>query len=90
MLDVGRQFRRMFVRFEGEGLRDRRLGVVSPRRADAAEIGRMCSLYRYRYRDFKVTFQRNPNRFVNKEPEPPQKPTAVWINPPNPEVNYQA
>lgn len=58
MLGVsGRQFRRMCVRFEGEGLeglRDRRLGLVSPRRADAAEIGRMCGLYRDRYRDFTV------------------------------------
>ena len=53
----GRQFRRMCVRFDGEGeegLRDRRLGAISPRRSDAAEIGRMCSLYRDRYRDFSV------------------------------------
>lgn len=53
----GRQFRRMCVRFEGEGLeglRDRRLGLVSPRRADPAEIGRMCGLYRDCYRDFTV------------------------------------
>jgi hypothetical protein len=53
----GRQFRRLCVRFDEEGvegLRDRRLGMVSPRRADTAEIGRMCGLYRDRYRDFTV------------------------------------
>lgn len=53
----GRQFRRLCVRFEGEGLeglRDRRLGLASPRRADAAELGRMCGLYRDRYADFSV------------------------------------
>lgn len=54
----GRQFRRRCVRFEGErleeGLRDRRLGRVSPRRADAAELGRMCGLYRDRHADFSV------------------------------------
>ncbi len=53
----GRQFRRLCVRFEGEGLeglRDRRLGRVSPRRADAAELGRMCGLYRDRYADFSI------------------------------------
>lgn len=53
----GRQFRRMCVRFDDEGLeglRDRRLGMASPRRADTAEIGRMCGLYRDRYRDFTV------------------------------------
>jgi len=53
----GRQFRRLCVRFDDEGadgLRDRRLGRVSPRRSDASEIGRMCGLYRDRYRDFTV------------------------------------
>jgi hypothetical protein len=53
----GRQFRRLCVRFDDEGLdglRDRRLGMASPRRADAAEIRRMCELYRERYRDFSV------------------------------------
>jgi transposase len=51
----GRHFRRLCVRFEAdglEGLRDRRLGRPSPRRADPAELGRMCRLYRDRYRDF--------------------------------------
>jgi hypothetical protein len=53
----GRQFPRLCVRFDDEGvagLRDRRLGVVSPRRADRVEIGRMCALYRERHRDFTV------------------------------------
>ena len=58
MLGVsGRQFRRLCLRFDDEGedgLRDRRLGRVSPRRSDAAEIGRMGGLYRDRYRDFTV------------------------------------
>jgi putative transposase len=26
----------------------------------------------------------NPERFVNKPPTPPNKPTAAWINPPTP------
>jgi hypothetical protein len=53
----GRQFRRMCVRFDDEGLeglRDRRLGMASCRRADTVEIGRMCGLYRDRYADFTV------------------------------------
>ena len=53
----GRQFHRLCVRFDDEGadgLRDRHLGLVSPRRSDAAEIGRMGGLYRDRYRDFTV------------------------------------
>jgi len=26
-------------------------------------------------------FRDNPERFVNKAPAPPKKPTAAWINP---------
>ena len=53
----GWQFRRLCVRFDDEGeagLRDRRLGKASSRRADPVEIGRMCGLFRDRYRDFSV------------------------------------
>src|SRR4029077_21118165 len=53
----GRNFRRLIVRYEevGEdGLRDRRLGRPSPRRAPAAELSRMQILYQERYRDFTV------------------------------------
>lgn len=28
-------------------------------------------------------FTKNPERFVRKQPQPPQKPDAVWINPPD-------
>ncbi len=53
----GRNFRRLIVRYDEEGeagLRDRRLGKVSPRRAPAAELSRMQILYQERYRDFTV------------------------------------
>jgi transposase len=53
----GRHFRRMIERYEEEGrdgLRDRRLGAPSPRRAPAAELTRMQRLYREQYRDFTV------------------------------------
>jgi hypothetical protein len=35
-------------------------------------------------------FNRNPERFVRKEPEPPAKPTATWINPPQKKLNIEA
>ena len=53
----GRHFRRLLSRYEedgAEGLCDRRLGKVSPRRAPAAELTRMQILYQERYRDFTV------------------------------------
>ena len=37
-----------------------------------------------------LAFRANPNRFVNKAPAPPQKPTAVWINPPAQKLKLQA
>jgi helix-turn-helix protein len=51
----GRNFRRLSHRYEEdgiEGLRDRRIGKVSPRRAPARELERMHELYRERYSDF--------------------------------------
>jgi len=53
----GRNFRRMVVRYDEEGvegLRDRRLGRPSPRRAPAGELTRMQILYQERYHDFTV------------------------------------
>jgi hypothetical protein len=53
----GRHFRRLSVRYEEdgiEGLRDRRIGKVSARRAPARELDRMHQLYRERYSDFTV------------------------------------
>lgn len=53
----GRQFRRLRGRYEeegAEGLRDRRLGRVSPRRAPEGELERMRRLYREEYADFTV------------------------------------
>jgi hypothetical protein len=54
---TGRNFRRLCVRYEEdgiEGLRDRRIGKVSPRRAPAGELERMRELYRECYGDFTV------------------------------------
>ena len=53
----GRHFRRLCVRYEDdgiEGLRDRRIGKLSPRRAPERELERMQELYRERYIDFTV------------------------------------
>jgi hypothetical protein len=53
----GRHFRRLVDRYEDEGmdgLRDRRIGKRSARRAPAAELTRMQRLYRERYHDFNV------------------------------------
>jgi hypothetical protein len=53
----GRNFRRLCVRYEADGvggLVDGRIGKVSPRRAPSGELARMAQLYRERYSDFTV------------------------------------
>ena len=35
-------------------------------------------------------FRENRARFVNKRPNPPDKPTAAWINPPQTKSMVQA
>ena len=53
----GRNFRRLCVRYEDDGiagLRDRRIGKISPRRTPARELERMHELFRERYSDFTV------------------------------------
>src|ERR1022692_483611 len=53
----GRHFRRQCLRYEAEGvdgLRDKRLGLVSHRRAPESELERMRRLYREEYSDFTV------------------------------------
>jgi hypothetical protein len=53
----GRNFRRLRARYDedgADGLHDGRLGKPSPRRAPAAELGRMQRLYQDAYHDFTV------------------------------------
>ena len=53
----GRHFRRQCVRYETEGvdgLRDKRIGRVSDRRAPESELARMRRLYKEEYADFTV------------------------------------
>ena len=52
-----RHFRRLRARYAeagAEGLRDRRLGRISSRRAPESELARMRRLYREEYADFTV------------------------------------
>ena len=50
--------------------------------ADAGHAARQDTLDR--------AFRENRARFANKRPNPPDKPTAAWINPPQPKPMAQA
>ena len=45
-------------------------------------FGQADAAYAARQMVLDQAFARDPERFVNKLPTPPDKPTAAWINPP--------
>jgi putative transposase len=63
------------------------IGLMTP---DQVHYGQGDDVYAARQKILDQAFQANPNRFVNKPPQPPTKPTAVWINPPNQNLAIQA
>ena len=63
------------------------IGLMTP---DQVHYGQAGAVYHARQKTLDRAFQKNPGRFVNKTPQPPQKPTAVWINPPTNKLANQA
>ena len=55
------------------------IGLMTP---DQVHYGQADQVHAARQKTLDQAFSANPNRFVNNPPKPPQKPTAVWINPP--------
>jgi putative transposase len=56
---------------------------------DQVHYGQTAKVHAARQKTLDYAFRTNPDRFVNKAPEPPQKPTAVWINPPAQKLHAQ-
>jgi putative transposase len=55
------------------------IGLMTP---DQVHYGQANAVYAARQETLDQAFRDNPERFVNKAPMPPDKPTEVWINPP--------
>ncbi len=62
------------------------IGLMTP---DQVHYGQADQVYAARQTTLDHAFRRNPERFVNKSPAPPAKPTAAWINPPIPTLKAQ-
>ena len=62
------------------------IGLMTP---DQVHYGQADEVYDARKQTLEMAFHANPNRFVNKIPSPPQKPTTVWINPPQSKLEIQ-
>jgi putative transposase len=63
------------------------IGLMTP---DQVHYGQADDVHAARRKILDNAFHANPNRFVNKPPQPPTKPTAVWINPPTHKLTIQA
>jgi len=63
------------------------IGLMTP---DQVHYGQADAVHKVRQQVLDIAFRKNPERFVRKPPEPPAKPTAAWINPPQKTVNSQA
>ncbi len=57
---------------------------------DQVHYGQVDDVHAARQRTLNSAFQATPERFVNKPPTPPNKPTAVWINPPQPKAESES
>jgi transposase InsO family protein len=57
------------------------IGLMTP---DQVHYGQADAVHAVRQLTLDQAFRANPERFVNKTPVPPAKPTAAWINPPTP------
>lgn len=55
------------------------IGLLTP---EMLHYGRAEEVIRRRQDILSQAYERNPERFVRAHPKPPDKPTAVWINPP--------
>ena len=57
------------------------IGLMTP---DQVHYGQTDAIHAARQVTLATAFGENPERFVNKPPVPPDKPTTAWINPPTP------
>ena len=57
---------------------------------DQVHYGQTDAIHAARQNTLDRAFRNNPERFVNKPPTPPDKPTAAWINPPASTPKIQA
>ena len=72
-------FCREFFAWYNEDHHHAGLGLMTP---NQVHYGQTDQVHAARQRTLTRAFNANPNRFVKQPPIPPDKPTAVWINPP--------
>jgi putative transposase len=78
-IEDARQFCRMFFMWYNQAHHHVGLGLMTP---DQVHYGQADEIHAARQVTLNHAFEAHPERFVKQPPKPPDKPTAVWINPP--------
>ena len=86
-IEDARSFRRRFFDWYNQEHHHSGIGLMTP---DQVHYGQTDAIYAARQHTLDQACRDNPNRFVNKPPTPPTKPTAAWINPPPATLKSQA
>jgi transposase InsO family protein len=86
-IEDARTFCRRFFVWYNQDHHHSGIGLMTP---DQVHHGQINAVYAARQLTLDQAFRKNRNRFVNKRPTPPAKPTAAWINPPTATPNTRA
>jgi transposase InsO family protein len=86
-IEDAKTFCRSFFTWYNQDHHHAGIGLMTP---DQVHYGLADQVYAARQTTLKNAFRQTPERFVNKPPAPPAKPTAAWINPPTATLKAQA
>jgi len=80
-IEDARSFCRGFFDWYNQDHHHAGIGLMTP---NQVHYGQIDAVHAARQLTLDQAFRQNPERFVKKPPIPPAKPTAAWINPPQP------
>lgn len=80
-IEAARAFCQDFFRWYNADHRHSGIGLLPP---EVVHYGQAQDAYDARAQVLASAYAAHPERFVRKAPQPPQLPTAAWINPPQP------
>src|SRR6202048_4051274 len=86
-INDARNFCRRFFDWYNQDHHHAGISLMTP---DQVHYGQSDEVHAARQVTLDGAFSRNPERFVRKEPDPPAKPIATWINPPGRQPTVQA
>ena len=78
-IEDAKLFCRRFIDWYNRDHHHAGIGLMTP---DQVHYGQADAVHEARQKILDRAYAANPERFVKKSPHPPNKPTAVWINPP--------